>query len=108
MVRDVVLAANHCRDARGFPPTVSGAVRRTSSKRDGLFLVLGQASKGHVSVPHWRVDENSWNVHLWVSAAAALLAGVRRRGARSGYDVACGQPIAPGCCRPLCQNRASF
>ena len=89
LVRDVVKAANHYRDALGFsydrfwghPPSF------VILKRDGMFLMLNQAPKDHVVVPNWQVSEKMWNVYFWVSDADALLAEFRARGATIDYDI---------------------
>src|SRR5436190_6760088 len=88
LVRDVVKAANHYRDALDFsydrfwgaPPSF------VILRRDGMFLMLNQAPKDHVVVPHWKVSHNMWNVYFWVSDADALLAEFRQRGASIDYD----------------------
>lgn len=89
LVRDVVKAANHYRDALGFsydrfwgePPSF------VILRRDGMFLMLNQAPRDHVIVPNWQVNDNIWNVYFWVSDVDALLAEFRNRGARIDYDV---------------------
>lgn len=89
LVRDVVAAAHHYRDALGFsydrfwgePPNF------VILKRDGLFLMLNQAPAGAALVPHWKVSPQMWNVYFWVSDADTLCADFRRRGARIDYDV---------------------
>ena len=89
LVRDVVQAANHYRDALGFtydqfwghPPSF------VILRRDGLFLMLNQAPADHVIVPNWQISEKMWNVYFWVSDADALLAEFRARGARIDYDI---------------------
>lgn len=115
LVRDVVKAANHYRDALGFsydrlwgePPSF------VILQRDGMFLMLNQAPHDHEIVPNWKVSHHMWNVYFWVTNADTLLAEFRRRGATidydihdkpygirefgiqdlDGYDVAFGQPI---------------
>ena len=89
LVREVVKAANHYRDALGFsyerfwgePPSF------VILKRDGMFLMLQQAPKDHVVVPNWKVSRNIWNAYFWVSDADALIAEFRHRGALIDYDV---------------------
>jgi predicted enzyme related to lactoylglutathione lyase len=96
LVRDVVAAANHYRDALGFsyerfwgePPAF------VILHRDGCYLMLGQAEKPEHVVPHWTVSDNLWNVYFWVKDVDALHAEFVRRGARIDYGL-CNKPY--GC-----------
>ena len=73
LVRDVVRAANHYRDAMGFayerfwgePPSF------LILHRDGMYVMLKQADPKHV-VPHWTVSDKLWNIYFWVSDVDAL------------------------------------
>lgn len=115
LVRDVVAAANHYRDALGFtyerfwgePPDF------VILKRDHLHLMLSQAPAGTVITPHWQINHNMWNVYFWVDDVDALYAEFQKRGAKidyglgnkpydvrefgvqdlDGYDIAFGQPL---------------
>jgi uncharacterized glyoxalase superfamily protein PhnB len=89
LVRDVVAAANHYRDALGFaydrfwgePPDF------VILRRDGLHLMLNRAPTGFAIVPHWKVNRNIWNVYFWVDDADALFAEFKRRGAKIDYGI---------------------
>lgn len=115
LVKDVVAAANHYRDAMGFdydrfwgdPP---GFV---ILKRDGMHIMLKQAEDPKHVVPHWTVSDKLWNIYFWVSDIDALHGEFVSRGARidyglhdqpygcrefgtqdlDGYDIGFGQPI---------------
>ena len=96
LVRDVVAAANHYRDAMGFgyerfygdPPSY------VILHRDGCYLSLKQAEKAEHVVPHWTVSDKLWNVYFWVAQVDALHEEFVRRGARIDYGL-CDQPY--GC-----------
>jgi hypothetical protein len=116
LVRDLVAAANHYRDALGFtyerfwgePPDF------VILRRDGLHLMLSLAPVGHTISPNWKVN-GIWNVYFWVDGVDALFSEfkqsratidygledkpyrVREFGIRDldGYDIGFGQPIAP-------------
>jgi predicted enzyme related to lactoylglutathione lyase len=87
LVRDVVAAANHYRDALGFdydrfwgePPgfVILG--------RDEMFLMLKQAVDPAHVVPHWTVSKGLWSAYFWVSDADALHAEFVQRGAKIDY-----------------------
>lgn len=87
LVRDVVAAANHYRDAMGFhyerfwgdPP---GFV---ILHRDGMHLMLKQAEDPKHVVPHWTVADKLWNAYFWVDDADALHAEFVNRGATIDY-----------------------
>ena len=89
LVRDVVAAANHYRDALGFsydrfwgePP---GFVML---RRDGLTLMLKQAEDPAHVVPHWKVSPGMWNAYFWVANVDALHAECVRRGANIDYGL---------------------
>jgi predicted enzyme related to lactoylglutathione lyase len=96
LVRDVVAAANHYRDAMGFqydrfwgePPSF------VILKRDGMYVMLRQADDPRHVVPHWTVADKLWNVYFWVSDVDALHKEFKERGARIDYGP-CDQPY--GC-----------
>jgi len=96
LVRDVVAAANHYRDAMGFhyerfwgePPSF------VILKRDEMFVMLRQAEDPAHVVPHWKVAHNLWNIYFWVSDVEALHAEFVERGATIDYGL-CDQPY--GC-----------
>ena len=89
LVRDVVKAADHYRDAMGFeyerfwgePPSF------VILHRDGMYLMLKQAEEPQHVVPHWTVSDKLWNVYFWVSGIDALYAEFVRRGARIDYGL---------------------
>jgi predicted enzyme related to lactoylglutathione lyase len=89
LVRDVVAAANHYRDALGFgyekfygePPSF------VILSRDGCYLMLKQAEKPEHVVPLWTVSDKLWNVYFWVRGVDALHAEFVRRGARIDYGL---------------------
>jgi hypothetical protein len=95
LVKDVVKAANHYRDAMGFgydqffgePPSF------VILGRDGMYVMLKQSDPRHV-IPHWTVTKSLWNVYFWVSKVDDLHAEFVRRGARIDYGL-CDQPY--GC-----------
>jgi len=89
LVRDVVAAANHYRDALGFtyerfwgePP------KFVILERDGMRLMLDEAPPATAIVPHWKVDPGMWNVYFWTDDADALFAEFRSRGAKIDYGL---------------------
>ena len=89
LVRDVVAAAEHYRDALGFtyqrfwgdPP------KFVILERDGLRLMLNQAPDGTAIVPHWKVDAGIWNVYYWVEDVEALFSEFTARGAKIDYGL---------------------
>lgn len=89
LVRDVVAAANHYRDALGFtyerfwgePPNF------VILKRDGLHLMLSQAPSVFGLVPHWKVNHGMWNVYFWTDNVDALFADFQQRGAKIDYGL---------------------
>lgn len=116
LVRDVVAAANHYRDALGFTYDRfwGHPAKFVILHRDGMRLMLNQAPHGADLVPHWRVDAGIWNVYFWVDDVDALFAEFSARGAKidyglddkpydirefgiqdlDGYDIGFGQPIS--------------
>lgn len=96
LVKDVVAAANHYRDAMGFgyerfwgePPNF------VILNRDGLQVMLRQADDPKHVVPHWTVADKLWNIYFWVSDVDALYREFRARGAKIDYEL-CEQPY--GC-----------
>jgi len=116
LVRDVIAAAHHYRDALGFtfdrfwgePPDF------VILRRDELHLMLSLAPRSHTIVPNWKVNK-IWNVYFWVDDVDTLFAEFQKRGAKidygledkpyrvrefgiqdlDGYDIAFGQLIAP-------------
>lgn len=96
LVKDVTAAANHYRDALGFSyDRFHGEPRSfVILERDGMFMMLRQASDPKHVVPHWTVSENTWNAYFWVSNADALHAELVGRGANIDYGP-CDQPY--GC-----------
>ena len=95
LVKDVVAAANHYRDALGFdykrfygtPPSF------VILARDGMHLMLKQITPDRI-VPHWTVSAGLWNVYFWVSDVEALHGEFVQRGAKIDYGL-CDQPY--GC-----------
>ncbi len=116
LVRDVVAAAEHYRDALGFSYTRfwGEPPKFVILDRDGLRLMLNQSPHGTVIVPHWKVDAGIWNVYYWVDDIDALFAEFTARGAKidyglddkpygirefgiqdlDGYDIGFGQPTS--------------
>jgi hypothetical protein len=96
LVRDVVKAANHYRDAMGFayerfwgePPSF------VILYRDGMYLMLKEVDDPKHVVPHWTVSDKLWDAYFWVSGVDALYAEFVRRGAKIDYGL-CDQPY--GC-----------
>ena len=96
LVRDVVKAANHYRDAMGFeyerfwgePPSF------VILCRDKMYVMLKQADNPKQVVPHWTVCDKLWNIYFWVSDVEALHAEFVARNARIDYGL-CDQPY--GC-----------
>ena len=96
LVRDIVAAANHYRDALGFayerfhgePPAF------VILHRDGMYLMLAQAGEPAHVVPHWTLSPKLCQAYFWVSDADALHAEFARRGAQIDYGP-CDQPY--GC-----------
>jgi uncharacterized glyoxalase superfamily protein PhnB len=96
LVRNVIDAANHYRDALAFrynkfygePPSF------VILARDGIHLMLKQAEAADHVIPHWTVSKGLWNVHFWVSDVDTLHAELVARGAKIDYGL-CDQPY--GC-----------
>jgi predicted enzyme related to lactoylglutathione lyase len=96
LVKDVVKAAKHYRDAMGFayerfwgePPSF------VILYRDGMYLMLKQVEDARHVIPHWTVSEQLWDAYFWVSGVDALHAELVRRGAKIDYGP-CDQPY--GC-----------
>ena len=116
LVRDVIAAANHYRDALGFtyerfwgePPNF------VILRRDELHVMLSLAPSNHIVVPNWKVN-GIWNVYFWVDDVDSLYAEVKQNGATidydledkpynvrefgvrdlDGYDIGFGQPMSP-------------
>jgi uncharacterized glyoxalase superfamily protein PhnB len=93
LVRDVIAAANHYRDAMGFayerfwgdPP---GFV---ILQRDGMHVMLKQVDDPRHVVPHWTVSDKLCDIYFWVSDVDALHDEFVRRGAKIDYGL-CNQP----------------
>ncbi len=96
LVRDVVAAANHYRDALGFkydhfygdPP---GFV---ILMRDGLHLMLKQVAPDIPLLPNRERCDEIWETYFWVSDADTLHAEFVAKGATIQYGL-CNQPY--GC-----------
>ncbi|HUG11439.1 MAG TPA: VOC family protein [Opitutaceae bacterium] len=96
LVKDVVAAANHYRDAMGFsydrfwgePPAF------VMLKRDGLIVMLNQADDPKHVVPNWTLSHNLWDIYFWVKGVDALHDEFVRRGAKIDYGL-CNKPY--GC-----------
>ena len=89
LVRDVVAAANHYRDAMGFsfdrfwgePPSF------VILNRDACYLMLKQADDAAHVVPNWTVSDKLWDVYFWVDDADAVYEEFQRRGAAIDYTI---------------------
>jgi len=89
LVRDVVSAASHYRDALGFtyerfwgdPPSF------VILHRDGMYVMLKQAEDPQHVVPHGIVSDKLWNIYFWVSDVDALHTELVQRGARIDYGL---------------------
>jgi hypothetical protein len=89
LVRNVVDAANHYRDAMGFsydrlwgePPSF------VILHRDGMYVMLKQVADPKYIVPHWTVSEKLWNMYFWVSDVDGLYSELVRRGAKIDYEL---------------------
>jgi hypothetical protein len=96
LVKDVVKAADHYRDAMGFaydrfwgePPSF------VILHRDGMYVMLKQSDDPKHVVPYWTVSDNLWNIYFWVADVVGLHAELVRRGAKIDYGI-CDQPY--GC-----------
>ena len=96
LVKDVVAAANHYRDAMGFsyerfwgdPPHF------VILHRDGMHVMLRQAAEPKHVVPNWTLSDKLWDMYFWVNDADALHAEFVARGATIDYGP-CDQPY--GC-----------
>jgi uncharacterized glyoxalase superfamily protein PhnB len=93
LVKDVVAAANHYRDAMGFsydrfwgePPSF------VILRRDGMSVMLKQAMDPKHVVPNWTLSHNLWDIYFWVKDVDALHQEFVRRGAKIDYGL-CNQP----------------
>ncbi len=96
LVRDVVASANHYRDVLGFECLEFYGEPSTFCilQRDKLHLMLGQVSRDHDVVPHWRVVEKMCSVYFWVDNVDALFNEFVSSGATIDYEL-CNQPY--GC-----------
>ena len=96
LVKDVVAAANHYRDAMGFSYEKfwGEPASFVMLQRDGLTVMLRQAEDPKQVVPHWTVVDKLWDIYFWVSDADALHAEFVQRGAKIDYGP-CDQPY--GC-----------
>jgi uncharacterized glyoxalase superfamily protein PhnB len=96
LVKNVVAAANHYRDALGFEYDrfYGEPASFVILVRDGMYLMLKQASTADAVTPHWTVSAGLWNVYFWVSDVEALHDEFVRRGAKIDYGI-CDQPY--GC-----------
>jgi predicted enzyme related to lactoylglutathione lyase len=89
LVKDVVRAADHYRDAMGLaydrfwgePPSF------VILNREGMYLMLKPADDPKHVVPHWTVSDKLWNVYFWVTDVDALHAEFVRRGAKIDYGL---------------------
>ena len=89
LVRNVVDAANHYRDAMGFsydklwgePPSF------VILHRDGMYVMLKQVADPKYIVPHWTISEKLWNIYFWVSDVDGLYSELVRRGAKIDYEL---------------------
>lgn len=90
LVRDVVAAAAYYRDALGFgydrlwgcPPDFAMV------ERDGLTIMLSQASPGVAQRSHEKAATGMWHTYLWVDDVDAVFAEVSARGATIDYGLA--------------------
>jgi hypothetical protein len=88
LVRNVVDAANHYREAMWFsydklwgePPSF------VILHRDGMHVMLKQVADPKYIVPHWTVSEKLWNMYFWVSDVDGLYSEFVRRGAKIDYE----------------------
>ncbi len=93
LVKDVVKSAEYWRDKVGFsysrfwgePPAFC------MPQRDGHVIMLSQAPKDHVIVPHWKIVDKMWNAYFWVDDVDAIHAELVERGAAIDYGL-CIQP----------------
>jgi uncharacterized glyoxalase superfamily protein PhnB len=88
LVRDVVKAAEYYRDALGFGYTQFWGEPACfcMPQRDGLTIMLSQASDASVVRPNSKVRAETWDAYVWVKDADALYAEVKARGAIIAYD----------------------
>ena len=93
LVRDVVAAAHHYRDAMGFSYDrfYGEPADFVILQRDGMYLMLKQAADAAHVVPHWTLSDKLWQAYFWVSDADALHAEFVSRGAEIDYGP-CDQP----------------
>jgi len=96
LVKDVVAAANHYRDAMGFryEKFWGEPAAFVMLQRDGLTVMLRQVEDPKHVVPNWTVVDKLWDIYFWVSDADALHAEFVTRGAKIDYGL-CDQPY--GC-----------
>jgi uncharacterized glyoxalase superfamily protein PhnB len=96
LVRDVRAAADHYRDKMGFNcgPFFGEPPSFVILERDGMNLMLRQASNPKHVVPHWTVSPKLCSVYFWVSDVDALHRDFVARGAKIDYGP-CDQPY--GC-----------
>lgn len=89
LVRDVVAAAHHYRDAMGFsyPKFYGDPPGFVILERDHMFLMLKRVDDVGLIAVNSRAEERLWNVYFWVSDVDALHAELVRRGAKIDYGL---------------------
>jgi uncharacterized glyoxalase superfamily protein PhnB len=87
LVRDVVKAAEHYRDALGFsiPRYWGEPACFCMPARDGVIVMLSQVSDASIVRPNSQAREDSWDAYVWVKDADALYDEVKGRGAMIEY-----------------------
>lgn len=90
---DVPASVGYWTDKLGFTATnlTGDPVVFAIMKRDGAYVMLGQAPAGHTIVPHWKINQGLWNAYFWVDDARGMYADVSARGAKIDYEL-CTQP----------------
>ncbi|MEO7600004.1 MAG: VOC family protein [Opitutus sp.] len=88
LVRDIVAAANHYRDALGFSYERfwGEPANFVILRRDGLHVMLSLAPHGVGISPNWKVNE-IWNIYFWVDDVDSLFAELKGRGAKIDYEL---------------------
>ena len=92
MVSNLAASLDYWRQCVGFAfNTFGDPADFAIGRRDGCFLMLGQADKDQIITPNWHLRHNTWNAYFWVDDAKALYEELLGSGAKIDYTL-CKQP----------------
>lgn len=88
MVADIAASVAYWSEKVGFTAeTFAEAPLFAILRRDGVALMLQQASAGATITPNWRLQEKTSNVFIWVEDARALYDELVGRGAFIDWEL---------------------